>query len=63
MNNSTLATSIIFSLYLLQGTALADSGLASVNASKVLNRTGVEHYSVPVTFSADDLIVSAYKYE
>jgi hypothetical protein len=34
-----------------------------VNAGKVLNGTGVEHYGVPVTFLADYPIVSAYEDE
>jgi hypothetical protein len=38
-------------------------GFANVSVGKVLNGTGVEHYGVPVTFSADYAIVSAYKYE
>ncbi|MBA6257387.1 MULTISPECIES: hypothetical protein [unclassified Colwellia] len=37
-------------------------GFASVSVGKILNETGVENYGVPVTFLADNAIVSAYAY-
>lgn len=66
MNISKFAKTTAASIALLSASASAEvslSGFASINAGKVLNGSGVEHFGVEPSFLADYPNVSAYKEE